>query len=91
MDTEPDGPHTTRLLVTMSDNAKTSVPTVVKRLEERMPTIQNAEAHYLLSQSSLGSIIGGEKAAIVIEIRGRNLQNAGFYRKTDSNDAIGHG
>ncbi len=74
MDTEPDGPQTARFLVTMADNSTTPVPKIVASIDKRIPSIRDAKAHYLLSQSSLGSLVGSEKAAIIVEIRGRNLQ-----------------
>lgn len=74
MNTDPEGPHTSKLLVTMADNTQKSVPLVVSELEKRMETIRDVEANYLLSQSSLGSLIGSEKAAIIVEIRGQSLQ-----------------
>ena len=74
IDTEPEGHHTAKLLVTTADGAKSNVPNIVAAIDERIPTLRDAETSYLLSQSSLGSVIGSEKAAIVVEIRGRSLR-----------------
>ena len=73
MDADPEGPHTGKLLITMADTAKRSVPSVVEELKRRLQTLRGAEAHFLLSQSSIGSLIGEAPAAIIVEIRGRRL------------------
>jgi HAE1 family hydrophobic/amphiphilic exporter-1 len=70
---EPEGPHTAELLVTLKTDGKLSVPKVTAALDRRVPEIHGLSVNYLLSQSSLSSLIGSEQAAIVIEVKGRKL------------------
>ncbi len=74
IDEEPEGSHTAEMMVSMKDGAAISVPSVIEYLEPRLKTIHGLEATFLLSQTSLSTLIGEEKAAIVIEIRGRSLE-----------------
>ena len=73
IDEEPEGSHTAEMMVSMKEGAPVSVPKVIDYLEPRMKTIDGLDATFLLSQTSLSSLIGEDKAAIVIELRGRSL------------------
>ncbi|MBZ0255170.1 efflux RND transporter permease subunit, partial [bacterium] len=75
IDEEPEGSHTAEMMVSMKEGALITVPKVIEYLEPRLKTINGLDATFLLSQTSLSSLIGEEKAAIVIEIRGRSLQS----------------
>ncbi|MBI1390771.1 MAG: MMPL family transporter [bacterium] len=73
IDEEPEGSHTAEMMVTMKDGAPVSVPKVVEYLEPRYKTIEGLDVNFLMSMTSLSTLIGEEKAAMVIEIRGRSL------------------
>lgn len=75
IDEEPEGSHTAELMVTMKEDAAISVPSVIDYLEPRLQSIHGLDATFLLSQTSLSSLIGEAKAAIVVEIRGRSLES----------------
>ncbi len=74
IDEEPEGPHTAEVLVSLKENAFVDVPQVIDYLEPRVKTISGLEMNYLMSQTSLSTLIGGEKSAIVVEIKGRSLE-----------------
>ncbi len=74
IDEEPEGPNTAQILVSLKENSPIDVPRVIEYLEPKCETIRNLEMNYLMSQTSLSTLIGGEKAAIVVEIKGRSLE-----------------
>ena len=74
IDEEPEGPHTMEIMVTLKDLQKMNVPQVIEYLDPRCAKISGLEVNYLMSQTSLSSMIGSEKSAIIIEIRGRSLE-----------------
>jgi HAE1 family hydrophobic/amphiphilic exporter-1 len=74
IDEEPEGPNTAEILVSLKDGAAIGVPQVIEYLEPHCQTIRGMEMTYLMSQTSLSTLIGGEKAAIVVEIKGRSLE-----------------
>jgi hydrophobic/amphiphilic exporter-1 (mainly G- bacteria), HAE1 family len=74
VDQDPEGTHTAQLLVTLRDLKTMNVPAVIEYLEPKCAEIHGLEVNYLMSQTSLSSIIGGENAALVVEIRGRSLE-----------------
>lgn len=71
---DPEGPHTAEMMVTLNDDATMSVPEIIEFLEPRFTQIHNLDVTYLMSQTSLSSLVGGDKAAIIVEIRGRSLE-----------------
>lgn len=74
VDEEPEGSHTAELMVSLRKGAKMNVPQIIEYLEPRAKDINGLDMTFLLSQTSLATLIGSEKAAIVVEIRGRNLE-----------------
>ncbi len=74
---DPEGPHTAEIMVSMKEGAALSVPSVIEYLEPRAKQIHGMEMNYLMSQTSLSTLIGGEKAALVVEIKGRSLETLG--------------
>ncbi|MDX9752610.1 MAG: efflux RND transporter permease subunit [bacterium] len=74
VDEEPEGTHTAEIVVTLTDLKTLNVPAVIEFLDPRCSRIEGLEVNYLMSQTSLSSMIGGEKAALVVEIRGRSLE-----------------
>ena len=74
IDEEPEGSHTAELLVSLNKGATLTVPQVVEYLEPKARQIYGLDMTFLLSQTSLATLIGGEKASIVVEIKGRSLE-----------------
>lgn len=74
IDEEPEGSHTAEMLVALKENATVKVPYVIEYLEPKYQEISGLEVNYLMSQTSLSTMIGQEKAALVVEIRGRSLE-----------------
>ncbi len=74
IDEEPEGSHTAEMLVSLKNGSSLSVPQVIEYLEPRAKQIHKLELTFLMSQTSLATLIGGEKAAIVVEIKGRSLE-----------------
>lgn len=74
IDEEPEGSHTAEIMVSLQNNASMNVPQIIDYIEPRSKKIFGAELTYLMSQTSLSTLIGGEKAAIVVEIKGRSLE-----------------
>jgi len=74
IDEEPEGSHTAELLVSLKKDAKVSVPQIVEYLEPRARQIHGLDLTFLMSQTSLATLIGAERAAIVVEIKGRSLE-----------------
>ncbi|HQP97059.1 MAG TPA: efflux RND transporter permease subunit [bacterium] len=70
---EPEGPHTAEVLVSLQEDSTINVPKIIATLDRKTKQIYGLSANYLLSQSSLSSMIGSEQAAIVIEVKGRKL------------------
>jgi len=70
---EPEGPHTAELLVTLKPDGQLNVPKATAILDKKVSQIHDLIISYLLSQSSLSSLIGSEQAAIVIQVKGRSL------------------
>ncbi|MDP8243916.1 MAG: efflux RND transporter permease subunit [Candidatus Hinthialibacter antarcticus] len=81
IDEEPEGSHTAEMMISMKEGALVSVPNVIEYLEPRMKTINGLDANFLLSQTSLSSLIGEDKSAIVIEIRGRSLESLAEFAR----------
>ncbi len=74
IDEEPEGPHTAELLVTLEDESSRTAFDVVDYLDQKYPTIHGLEVNYLMSQTSLSTLIGGSQAAVVVELKGRSLE-----------------
>ena len=74
VDEEPEGPHTADMMVTLKPDAPMPVPEVINYLEPRYAQIHELEVNYLMSQTSLSTMLGQEKAALVVEVRGRSLE-----------------
>ena len=74
VDEEPEGSHTAEMMVSLRKGAALTVPQIIEYLEPRAVNISGLEMTFLLSQTSLATLIGSEKAAIIVEIRGRSLE-----------------
>lgn len=70
---DPEGPHTAELLVTLSQQGQLTVPKAIAAIDRKIPQIYGSDVSYLMSQSSLSSVIGSERAAIIVEVKGRKL------------------
>ncbi|MBD3265752.1 MMPL family transporter [bacterium] len=81
LDQEPEGSHTAEIMVTLKSLQQTNVPAVIEYLEPKIATIKGLDVNYLMSQTSLSTLIGGDKAAIVVEIRGRSLETLASIAK----------
>lgn len=72
---EVEGPHTAEISVVL--DRKTTQPIraseLVNAISKDVDSIAGVEVKYLLEQSSLSDVIGGEGAPIVLEIRGESL------------------
>ena len=81
IDEDPEGPNTAEIVVSLKKGSEIGVPKVIEYLEPRYKQIHDLDMTYLMSQTSLSTLIGGDKAALVIEIKGRSLETlAGLAR-----------
>ncbi len=74
IDEDPEGPHTAEILVALKKNSSRNVPAIIEYLEPRYKQVHGLEITYLMSQTSLSTLIGESKAALIIEIKGRSLE-----------------
>ncbi|MEW6235157.1 MAG: efflux RND transporter permease subunit [Candidatus Omnitrophota bacterium] len=75
IDEDPEGPNTAEILVSLKEGSKIGVPKVIEYLEPRYQSIYGLTVNYLMSQTSLSTLLGGSKAAIIVELKGRDLDN----------------
>ncbi len=74
IDEEPEGPHTAEMLVSLKETSTLKVPQIIDYLEPRYQKIHGLDVTYLMSQTSLSTLIGSSKAAIIVELKGRDLE-----------------
>lgn len=86
VDEEPEGSHTSELLVSLKRNAKMTVPQIIEYLEPKAEKIYGLEMNFLMSQTSLSSMMGSESAAIVVEIKGRSLETLAELAQSVKNE-----
>ena len=77
-----EGPNTAEVMVTLKPNSNQSVPQIIEFLEPRARQIHGLEMTYLMSQTSLSTLIGGDKASMVVEIKGRSLDTLANLART---------
>lgn len=83
---EPEGSHTAEMLVSLKRDAKMKAPQIIEYLEPKAKQIFGLEMNFLMSQTSLSSMMGSESAAIVVEIKGRSLETLAEIAQSVKNE-----
>lgn len=79
---DPEGPHTAELMISLKDDSELDVPKIIEYIEPKAKTIHGLDMTYLMSQTSLSSLLGGDKSALVVEIKGRSLDTLAEIAKS---------
>lgn len=82
---DPEGPNTAEILVSLKKDAPMKIPSIITYLEPRYRQISGLEVNYHTSQSSLSSLMGENRSAIVVEVRGRSLETLGTLAREVKN------